>query len=110
MDQLKQEGLQCDSRYTEAFVHDRVSRGYGPRHIIQELKQKGVGAEVFEEFVDERDCHWLECLNKVRSRKFGDNVPEDYKEQARQSRFLQYRGFSSDQIHRLFKTLNENDD
>ncbi len=110
MVQLKTEGLQCDSRFTEAFVHDRVMRGYGPRHIAQELKQKGVAEELTEEFIDERESHWIEQMAAVRLKKFGDNLPEDYKEQARQSRFLQYRGFSGDQIHRLFRQLNEDDD
>lgn len=108
--QLKSEGLQSDSRYTEAFIHDRVNRGYGPRHILQELKQKGIADELSEEYIDERDPDWIDRLKDVRLRKFGEDVPEDYKEQARQSRFLQYRGFSSDQIHRLFKRLNEYDD
>lgn len=110
MARLKDEGLQCDSRYTEAFVHDRVNRGYGPLHISQELKQKGVSDEVVGEFIDERDPRWLERMAEVRKRKFGDEVPEDYQEQARQSRFMQYRGFSSEQIRRLFKRLNEHDD
>lgn len=110
IEQLKKEGLQCDSRYTEALVHDRVSRGYGPRHITHELKQKGVRDELCEEYIDERDPQWIERLADVRKRKYGDNMPPDYKEQAKQSRFLQYRGFSSDQIHRLFKRLNEYDD
>ncbi|MBT7953324.1 MAG: regulatory protein RecX [Gammaproteobacteria bacterium] len=110
IEQLKKEGLQSESRYTEAFVHDRVSRGYGPCRIIQELKQKGVGDEISEEYIDERDPHWIERLAEVHKRKYGDDIPQDYKEQAKQSRFLQYRGFSSDQIHRLFKRLNEYDD
>ncbi len=88
----------------------RVNRGYGPRYIAQELKQKGISEELIEEFIDERDPLWLEHLQSVRERKFGDKVPEHYQEQARQSRFLQYRGFSSEQIHRLFKRLNEHDD
>ncbi len=110
MEQLKSEGLQCDSRYAEAFVHDRVSRGYGPRHITHELRQRGVSDDVSEEFVDERDPVWMEHLQKVREGKFGEGPPAEYKEQARQSRFLQYRGFSSDQIHRLFKRLKNYDD
>ncbi|MFT5131839.1 MAG: regulatory protein [Gammaproteobacteria bacterium] len=107
---MKKEGLQSDLRFTEAFVHDRVSRGYGPRHIIQELKQKGVQDELTEETIDEREPHWIERMVDVREKKFGVDIPKDYKEQARQSRFLQYRGFSSDQIHRLFKKLTEHDD
>lgn len=100
------EGLQCDLRFTEAFVHHRISRGYGPRRIARELKEKGVSDELRQEFIDERDPQWLERIVEVRELKFGSKVPEDYKEQARQSRFLQYRGFSSEQIHRLFKPKN----
>lgn len=110
VEQLKSEGLQCDSRYTEALVHDRVSRGYGPRHIAQELKQKGIDDEVIEGFIDERNPHWLDRIKKVRDLKFGEGAPDEYKEQARQSRFLQYRGYSGDQIHRLFKRLKGHDD
>ena len=108
--QLKSEGLQCDSRYTEALVHDRVNRGYGPRHISQELKQKGVSDELVETCLDENDPAWLERLAGIRTKKFGEELPVDYKEQARQARFLQYRGFGSEQIHRLFKRLKDNDD
>ncbi len=110
IEQLKSEGLQSDSRFTEALLHDRMNRGYGPRHISQELKQKGVEDSLIEEFIDEREPHWLEQLAEVHRKKFGDDVPEDYKEQASQSRFLQYRGFSSEQIHRLFKKLKQHDD
>jgi len=35
----------------------------------------------------------------VRQRKYGDRRPDDYRERARQSRFLQYRGFTGEQIH-----------
>ena len=91
-------------------MHYRVNRGYGPRRIAQELKQKGIAGELVEEFIDEGDPRWLEQMSRVREGKFGDKAPEDYQEQARQSRFLQYRGFSSEQIHRLFKQLNEHDD
>jgi regulatory protein len=37
----------------------------------------------------------------VRRKRFGDEPPQDYKERARQSRFLQYRGFTSDQIRQV---------
>jgi regulatory protein len=110
IEQLKSENLQSDSRYTEAFVHDRIGKGYGPLHILQELKQKGIRDELREEFVDGTDQHWQIHIVDVHARKFGANVPEDYKEQARQSRFLQYRGFSSEHIHRLFKKLKDHDD
>ena len=108
--QLQQEGLQSDMRFAEALVHDRAGRGYGPRHIAQELRQKGIADHISEEFLDERDAAWLEKLKEVREKKFGMEVPEDYKEQAKQSRFLQYRGFPGEQIQRLFKSLNYDED
>ena len=108
--QLQEEGLQSDMRFAEALVHDRAGRGYGPRHIGQELKQKGVADYVAEEFLDERDAAWQDRIKEVRQKKFGNEVPADYKEQAKQSRFLQYRGFASEQIQGLFKSLNYDED
>ena len=35
---------------------------------------------------------------QTRERKFGAELPRDFKEKARQMRFLQYRGFEQDQI------------
>ncbi len=108
--QLQEEGLQSDMRFAEALVHDRAGRGYGPRHIAQELRQKGIADHISEEFLDERDGAWLDRLKEVRQKKFGNELPGDYREQAKQSRFLQYRGFAGDQIQRLFKTLNYDED
>ena len=110
IEQLQREGLQSDMRFAEALVHDRAGRGYGPRHIAQELRQKGVADYIAEEFLDERDDAWRDRIREVREKKFGRDLPADYKEQARQSRFLQYRGFASDQIQRLFKSLEYDED
>ena len=40
--QLKDEGLQSDERFTEAYVHHRVNAGIGPLKIRYELRQKGI--------------------------------------------------------------------
>jgi recombination protein RecA len=39
---------------------------------------------------------------QVRTRRFGADLPAEWKERARQARFLQYRGFSSDHIRSAF--------
>jgi len=41
----------------------------------------------------------------VRSKRFGDAMPEDFKERARQARFLQYRGFTSEQIREVLNDV-----
>ena len=101
--QLKTENLQSDYRFTEAYVHNRIARGYGPLRIRQELHEKGLAENLIEVFLTEQDSDWMQRLDLVRQKKFGKAKPADYKEQARQSRFLQYRGFSTEQIRRLFK-------
>jgi regulatory protein len=64
-----------------------------------------VPAEQVESALDELEVDWQEELAAVRARKFGHEPPSDLKEQARQSRFLQQRGFSGEQISRLFRTI-----
>jgi regulatory protein len=41
---------------------------------------------------------WGRAAREARRRKFGASPPADYRERAKQARFLQYRGFSSEQI------------
>lgn len=39
---------------------------------------------------------WLKLAIEARSKKYGDALPTDSKDKARQLRFLQYRGFEMD--------------
>jgi regulatory protein len=41
---------------------------------------------------------FLALARAARTRKFGPEIPKDRKERAKQARFLQYRGFSTDHI------------
>jgi regulatory protein len=100
---LSREGLLSDERFTESFIHARVERGSGPVKIRAELRQRGVADEVITNWLDERDHAWLERAEAVRCKKFGSALPVDYKEKARQARFLQYRGFSPEQTRRVLR-------
>lgn len=94
---LADQGLLSDERFTEAFINQRLNRGYGPLKIRSELRQKGVSDAMIERFLDERDAQWQESALAVRIKKFGSEKPSDLKETARQTRFLQSRGFSHEQ-------------
>jgi regulatory protein len=100
---LAREGLQSDERYTESYIHHRISRGYGPVYIRRELQQRGVPGEMVEHMFASLDVDWSRAIETVREKKFGRSMPADFKERSRQSRFLQYRGFSGEQISRLFR-------
>jgi len=100
---LRDEGLQSDTRYAEAWVHHRIERGYGPLRIRQELREAGVDPQLAGACIEAADVDWTEQLRGLRQKKFGRKLPVDYSEQARQSRFLHGRGFSADDIRRLFR-------
>ena len=93
---LTEDNLLSDSRFTEAFVNQRINRGSGPLKICAELRQKGISDAMIAEFLNEREKKWRESALAVRIKKYGSDVPSDLKEKARQARFLQSRGFSTE--------------
>lgn len=97
---LVEQGLLSDERFTEAFINSRLNRGTGPVKIAMELQQRGVSDELVKANLDERDIQWMKSAIAVRIKRFGPAIPGDFKERARQMRFLQYRGFTLSQIQR----------
>jgi len=98
IDSLRQQRLQSDRRFTEAYIRYRAGRGNGPMRIRLELGEKGVKGALIDELMAAGEQDWIRLASEVRIKKFGDELPKEFKERARQARFLQYRGFSSDQI------------
>ena len=104
---LAQEGLQSDGRFAENYVYNRLDKGFGPLRIAMELRERGVGDDLIELHLDRSAHEWSQRASLVRQKRFGSNLPTTFKEQARQSRFLQQRGFSGDQIRQIFKAGDE---
>jgi regulatory protein len=95
--ELRQERLLDDERYAERYVASRAQRGQGPIRIAAELASLGASRELIEAAL-ESGPDWRTVAGIVRRRKFGTATPGSWAEKARQARFLQYRGFSSDHI------------
>ena len=106
VENLVVEGLVSDRRFVEDFLRARKNRGYGPLRIQAELRQRGVDDELLFEYINPHDQQWAENIRDVWQKRFGDHPPRDLKERARQTRFLQYRGFTSAQISQLFKHVD----
>jgi len=98
VEQLAGERIISDERFMESLIRVRRTRGYGPLRIQKELQDKGVTAEAIDRWLDVTGREWLEDIKRVQRKKFGSRIPKDYAERARQARFLQYRGFTYDQI------------
>lgn len=101
---LEEKNLQSDERFTEGYINSKVNKGQGPLKIVTELKNKGVNITTGELGYDQND--WIELARKVREKRFGKELPQDQSNKAKQIRFLQYRGFSFDQVK---CALNDND-
>lgn len=104
---LRSEGLQSDERFTESFIHGRTNRGYGPLRISQELKQRGVCDNLITHYLYAGEFDWRQRAGEIREKRFGKTLPTDYKDRAKQSRFLQSRGFSGEHIGQLFRAGDE---
>ncbi len=102
IDSLVREGLISDDRFAAAFVASRVRRGQGPIRIRGELRQRGVAEGLIDTNMDAADADWIGLARSVREKKFGPARSLAYRDRARQSRFLQHRGFSTDQIRAAF--------
>ena len=100
---LKAAGIQSDARFTEVYIRNRVANGHGPVRITRELYERGISRELVTQVLAALEMDWKEQVQAVRQKKFGPQAPSDTKEQARQSRFLQYRGFTYQQIGNAFK-------
>lgn len=101
VEQLMDEGLVSDDRFTEAFVRYRRNNGFGPRRIQSELRERGVSEKIQSIYLDSGDPQWYKQAAQVQNKRFGEDLPDDFKERARQARFLQYRGFTSDHIREV---------
>lgn len=95
--------MQSDERFTESFVHHRVSNGHGPIKIEQELQQRGVEQDIISTCLYSGSIDWLALAESVRVKKFGEAKPDDYQNKAKQSRFLYSRGFGNAIINQLIK-------
>ena len=96
--------LVSDDRFTSSFVHHHAQRGQGPIRIRAELRQQGIADEAIESALENAEIDWVVQVQAVRRRKFGGSLPGSLPERAKQARFLQYRGFSSDQIRAALKS------
>lgn len=107
LDRLEASDYLNDQRFAEMFIRSSIGRGHGPMKISYALRDKGVDESLARELLDESDTDWLEQARYQRERKFGEEIPKDFKERARQSRFLAGRGYFMDTINATFNTASE---
>ena len=101
---LTEQDLQSDQRFTENYTRYRSNRGFGSQKIRQELNERGVAVELINDALYESNIDWFTLAVTARCKRFGEQSPNDFKERAKQQRFLQSRGFTHEQIADSFNT------
>jgi regulatory protein len=104
LDELTARGWLSDERAAMQLVHAKRSR-FGMQRITHELRQKGIAENLISEALPALKETEQKAAREVWQRKFSC-LPKDSKEKAKQTRFLQSRGFS---IEVIFKVLRNSD-
>ncbi len=94
---LIEQNYQSDERFAAEFIQMRFNQGKGPIKISVDLKQRGIDQFDLSEF------DFFALAQTIRQRKFGVEAPNNFKEKAKQQRFLQSRGFRFDEINEAMR-------
>jgi len=97
--------LVSDERFVSSFVHHHAMRGQGPIRIRAELRQQGLADAAIDAELERSGFQWPTLAGQVLRRKFGAGRPRSLSERAKRMRFLQYRGFSTDQIRAALASI-----
>ena len=115
--EFEEKGYQSDYRTTLMLIRVNIRKGRGRSRIMQEFYKKKIAmpsnldelidmanseSEEFSKFVDDNEdslvegIDWLKLAVEARTKKYGNDIPLEQKNKAKQLRFLQYRGFKAD--------------
>ncbi|HFD12622.1 MAG TPA: regulatory protein RecX [Crenotrichaceae bacterium] len=105
VDELVEQGLQSDQRYTEQYIAMRARKGFGPERIRLELEQRGIEPVAAQSAV--AALHWNDNIASVYKKKYKQSSVSDWSEYTKRMRFLHYRGFTTEQINQLMQSLEQ---
>jgi regulatory protein len=105
LQELEDKGWLSDIRFTESWIRHRVESGFGPYRIKSELAERGISRSLIEQAFEEIDVDWVKIAHKVWQKKY-NALPQDWAEKVKQMRFLQYRGFFTQDIETMYQMIN----
>lgn len=105
LDEFEGKNWLSDRRFAESYVTDHRAKA-GSVKLAYDLRQRGVCDSVIDAVLsDNRDSEFGRA-REVWQKKFG-SPPADAAEKARQIRFLQSRGFTSETIRRAIGGVDD---
>lgn len=98
LDMLSEKGWQDDLRFAQSYVQTRIERGDGILKIQMKLRECGVSEHLIAQALPTENDFWQQQL----LRKWGKKCispAKDLVTRAKNTRFLQSRGFTFEQIN-----------
>ncbi|OGT55414.1 MAG: hypothetical protein A3F43_03740 [Gammaproteobacteria bacterium RIFCSPHIGHO2_12_FULL_42_10] len=107
MDELARIGYLQDERYTANLIEKYRRKGIGPRRVLIELTKRGISEELIEKFLQDTDLVWQISAHTAWTKRFKGQKSQHRLERGKQIRFLQYRGFTDEQIKKVVNEMSE---
>jgi regulatory protein len=104
LEYLIEKNYLSEERFAESLFRTRMNKGYGWRFIKSELAQKGVCSSITCQLNKNQQIDWYLQAELAYNKRFGESTIKDQKDKAKRIRFMQYRGFSTDEIMVLVKS------
>ncbi|MFE1570350.1 recombination regulator RecX [Comamonas odontotermitis] len=105
LDALEAKGFISAERLVESVLHTKAAR-FGANRVAQELRHKGVDAELIADAMDRLRGTELQRACEVWRRRFGEQ-PSTPQERAKQMRFLASRGFGGEVVRKVLDGAGE---
>ena len=102
IDKLVAKNLVNNARFANAYVNARKRKGFGPKKIFFELKQRGIQENISDKALFNDSNDWQTLATNVFSKKFINGVSSDLKERSKQQNFMIGRGFRFQEIESIF--------
>ena len=102
IDKLVAKNLVNNARFADAYVNARKRKGFGPKKIFFELKQRGIQENISDKALFNDSNDWQTLAQEVFSKKFRNGVSSDFKEKSKQQNFMIGRGFRFQEIESIF--------
>lgn len=104
LDSLEEKDYLNESRFIGCRIRFRVGCGMGPLKILSEFQFKyQIDKKSVVHHPAWQEIEWNSLAQGLREKKYGLQAPKTLKEKAAQTRFLQQRGFTVDQIQNKMK-------
>jgi regulatory protein len=95
--------LLSDERFLESRIQHRISQGYGPQWIRQDLQSHQMDKELVAEMLAFDDDYWIEQASQLIARKYNNKDLKQHKQKLQ--RYLFQRGYSVAVIQKTLKRM-----